>query len=146
MTSFLPTSNLLGPVIALNGWAFVMEAWMYATRMPAYRKIDLKNTLTKAQLEEQTPAPVRWKADNYNHLMEQPTQFYAIALLLAIARGGKNDRIDAYLAWGYVGVRVVHSFVQVTTNHIMRRFGVFLVSSSLIAAMTFRAAKTVFRF
>ena len=53
----------------------------------------------------------QWKSHNYNHLMEQPTIFYAIAITLALMDFGGG--INYWLAWGYVGFRVVHSLVQV---------------------------------
>jgi hypothetical protein len=83
------------------------------------------------------PAVVRWKADNYNHLMEQPTLFYAVALTLSLL--GRGDGLDLTLAWVYVGLRVVHSVWQATTNVIEIRFTLFFVSSLVLAAMTVRA-------
>ena len=56
----------------------------------------------------------QWKSHNYNHLMEQPTIFYAIALTLALMDFGGG--INYWLAWGYVGLRIVHSLVQCTVN------------------------------
>lgn len=144
--SLLPTSGLLGPVVALNAWTLVMETWMYATRIPAFTRLNIgfDNTATKSQLDLKTPASTRWKADNYNHLLEQPTQFYAIALVLAIARRGKDEKMDLYLAWAYVGIRIVHSFAQATSNNIPRRFGLFALSSCVLAAMTGRAGMLLF--
>ncbi len=69
------------------------------------------------------PANVRWKADNFNHLMEHPTVFYAVAISLAVL--GDQTSLSLSLAWGYVGVRVIHSLVQVLLNHIKTRFALF---------------------
>ncbi|KKK22185.1 hypothetical protein P175DRAFT_0501094 [Aspergillus ochraceoroseus IBT 24754] len=144
MSSHIPT--LLRPVIALNGWTFVVEGWMYATRIPVFRKLKVAsdNTVTKSDLDQKTPATVRWKADNFNNLLEQPTQFYAVALILAFARRGEDNRIDNTLAWTYVGVRVLHSLVHCTSNKVRRRFSLFVISSGILAAMTVRAACLVF--
>ena len=59
----------------------------------------------------------QWKSHNYNHLMEQPTLFYAIALTLALMSFGA--RINYWLAWGYVGLRILHSIVQATVNVVL---------------------------
>jgi hypothetical protein len=88
------------------------------------------------------PAAVRWKADNYNHLMEQPTVFYAVALSLALLGAGAGT--NATLAWAYFGSRVVHSLVQATVNKIEVRFALFLVSSLILVALTVNAARAVF--
>lgn len=85
---------------------------------------------------------MRWKADNYNHLMEQPTIFYAVALALAVA--GQGYGFNALLAWLYVILRVIHSFIQATVNHIMARFFVFAASSFVLLALTVQAAIVVF--
>lgn len=145
--SLAPIPSILGPVVALNGWSLFMEGWMYSVLIPALNKMGkLENTTTKSQLDANLPASVRWKRDNYNHLLEQPTQFYAIALTLAVARKGYGESTDVALAWVYVGARVLHSLVQSTRNHIMTRFGLFALSSGVLAIMTGRAAKLVFGF
>jgi hypothetical protein len=140
---------LLQPIIALNGWTFAMELWMYATRIPVFSRLNIAadNTKIRADIDRQTPAPVRWKADNYNNLFEQPTQFYAIALVLAIARraaGGGENALDVKLAWVYVALRIVHSLTHATTNNIMRRFALYVASSGVVAALGVRAAMLVF--
>ncbi|CAL5869803.1 uncharacterized protein PFLUO_LOCUS4033 [Penicillium psychrofluorescens] len=137
-------SGLLGPVIALNAWTLAMEVWMYAVNIPVMQKLNPENTITKSQLDAQTPASARWKRDNYNHLMEQPTQFYALSLTLAVARGGQVEAVDVLLAWMYTGTRILHSLVHVTSNTIMVRFSLFAFSSGLLAIMTARAAALVF--
>jgi hypothetical protein len=138
-THLIASSGLIGPVIALNGWHFFMEAWMYRCRIRALTqaKWNLDNTLPKADFDKLIPAHERWKADNYNHLFEQPTQFYAICLSLALL--GSESKVDARLAWLYVGMRVMHSLIHVTTNPIMVRFRMFIGMSVVLATMTARA-------
>nr|WDW19285.1 membrane protein [Penicillium meliponae] len=132
-------SGLLGPVIVLNAWSLAMEVWMYATMIPALRKAKVTNTATKSQVDAVMPAQVRWKRDNYNHLMEQPTQFYAVALTLALLRGGQNEGNEVLLAWLYTGTRIVHSLVHTTSNVLMVRFALFVTSSTLLGVMTVKA-------
>ena len=129
---------LLLPVVALVAWTMVMWTWMYVTRIPAIRAANMKLDPHIARGEQMAslPAPVRWKADNYNHLMEQPTQFYAVTLALALAGGAA---IDVYLAWAYVGLRVVHSVFQSTVNKIEVRFTFFALSSFVLIGLTVRA-------
>jgi len=166
--SLLPTttlqqiSPLLQPIIALNLWTFLMEGWMYLTRIPALNaaissgKLDASPNMTVASMNAAIPAHIRWKADNYNHLLEQPMQFYAVAGVLVAVElakanggsagvgGGDVDWVQVQLAWAYVAVRVVHSLVQAMTNIIMVRFSLFVMSSVVLFGMTVRAALTVF--
>jgi hypothetical protein len=136
-------SGMIGPVLALVGWTFVMWFWMYATRIPAIQKaqIDMAElSRTGAKLE--MPPEVARVADNYNHLHEQPTIFYATALAAQVA--GAGDPVNVGLAWTYVGLRVVHSFVQATRNVIPIRFAVFSLGSLVLLALLVRTVLTVF--
>ena len=137
-------SALLAPVIALVLWTFVMWGWMYWTRIPAILRLRMRldpNAPRGAQMNE-LPPEVRWKADNYNHLFEQPTLFYAVALVLALTRDTSNFALG--LAWIYVALRVVHSVWQATVNVIPIRFYLFSASSIVLFALTLRAATRVF--
>jgi hypothetical protein len=135
---------MLGPTIALVLWSAVMWAWMYWTRIPAIIKAKMKLDPTMPRGEQMAllPPQVRWKADNYNHLMEQPTLFYAVTLSLAIL--GDGSTISVALAWTYVGMRVVHSLVQALINKIELRFSIFFLSSLVLYALALRAAAQVF--
>lgn len=137
-------SPIIAPVIALVVWTHVVWAWMYATRVPAIRKARLvldPDAPRGAQMAT-LPPRVRWKADNYNHLMEQPTIFYAVALSLAVI--GQGGGLNATLAWTYVGMRVVHTLVQTLVNKIEVRFSIFFLSSLVLIALTVNAARVVF--
>ena len=138
------TAPLVAPVIALVLWSGLIWAWMYATRIPAILKMRMRldPMMPRGEQMSQLPAVVRWKADNYNHLMEQPTLFYATALALAVL--GDQSVISLMLAWAYVLLRVVHSLVQTTTNRITLRFAVFFVSSLVLFALAIRAALLAF--
>ncbi len=111
-------SRLLAPVIALVLWSFVMCAWLYATRIPAIRRLGIVYDPQRPadEFHAQLPAAVRWKADNYNNLMEQPTLFYAVALTLAVLGAGTRAP-DTALAWLYVALRVgALAWFQATIN------------------------------
>lgn len=130
---------LLGPVIALVAWSLVMWLWMYATRLPAIRAAQMRLDPNAPRGEQMStlPARVRWKADNYNHLMEQPTIFYAIVLALALL-GDRSD-LSLAMAWTYVALRVVHSLVQALVNRIELRFALFVLSTLPLFVLTWRA-------
>lgn len=134
-------SPILLPVVGLVLWTMVMWGWMYATRIPAMMKMRMKLNPQAPRGEQmnQLPAEVRWKADNYNHLMEQPTIFYAVALVLAII--GVGDGVNLWLAWTYVGMRVIHSLVQSMVNIIELRFALFFISSLVLLALIINASR-----
>lgn len=138
----MPHSPILLPVVALVAWTLVMQIWMYATRLPAMRRkgIDMKGRRggRGGQLDGVLEDEVQWKAHNYNHLLEQPTLFYAIAITLALAGGG-HVRANLVLAWAYVGLRVLHSLIQATSNIVRWRFLVFSLASVVLLALTLHA-------
>lgn len=139
-------SPILGPVVALVAWSLVMWLWMYARRIPAMNaaKVDIKNLVggSGADLKGVIPRQAQWPADNYNHLMEQPTLFYAIALTLALL--GSGGGINCMIAWAYVGLRILHSIVQATVNRVIVRFSIFTLATLCLIALTLHAAMRIF--
>jgi hypothetical protein len=138
-------SPILAPVVALVAWTLVVQIWMYAARIPAMRRagISLKGRrgTRGGALEGAIPDEANWKAHNYNHLMEQPTIFYAIAVTLALL--GFGGGINLYLAWGYVAFRIIHSLIQATANVVLYRFVAFNLASFCLLGLTVHAAARI---
>lgn len=132
----------LTPVLLLVCWTLIMWLWMYVTRIPAMQKagVDPDAARHPGTYGDKLPANVRAVADNYNHLHEQPTVFYALMIFAALTGGG--DALMLNLAYGYVGIRVLHSLVQVLSPKVVLRFGVFVLGSLVLFAM---AGKEVIR-
>ena len=136
-------TQILSPVIALVCWSMVMWVWLYVTRIPAIMasKMKLDPNAASGEQMQMLPANVRWKADNYNHLMEQPTVFYALAISLALL--GNGDGINLYFAWAYVWLRIIHSLVQALVNKIELRFLVFALSNIPLFFLSINALRSV---
>jgi len=135
--------TMLTPMLALIVWTFVMWFWLYATRLPAMRAAGIDPTRIKRKGDlDPLPVPVQQVADNYNHLHEQPTVFYALVVYTHLA--GLPDELNIGLAWGYVGLRVVHSLIQCTSNFVPVRFVVFAVASLLLMVITVRNVLALF--
>lgn len=135
--------GLIAPVVALVAWTLVMLVWLYATRIPAMRKAGVKpnDARGKAALDL-LPAHARNVAANYNHLMEQPTAFYAICFALQFL--DQTQPLNIGLAWTYVTLRIVHSLIQCTINFVPLQFLIFMISSVALAALTVHAAVAAF--
>jgi len=138
--------DILQPVAALLAWTMVMWVWMYSTRIPAMLEAGMDANgmvgTTGASLRAQLPDSVSWKADNYNHLHEAPTLFYAAAIVLAII--GQGDGLNTTIAWAYVGLRVAHSILQATVNKVAVRFALFALSSLALMVLIVHAGIAVF--
>lgn len=140
------TIEILKPVAVLIAWSLIMLVWMVVVRLPAMKKagIDINKAIggRPGQLDGVVDDKAQWPAHNYIHLMEQPTLFYAVALLLAFT--GMGDGLNATLAWGYVAIRIAHSLLQATVNIIRYRFLLFALSTLCLAALSLHAVIGVF--
>ncbi len=139
-------SPILVPVVALVAWTLVVMLWMMIARMREFRRLGV--TLSNippgsrgVDLEGKAEPGAQWKSHNYNHLMEQPTIFYAIALTLALL--GMGGGINYWLAWGYVGFRVIHSLVQGTVNVVRFRLALFGLASLCLLGLTVHAGARI---
>lgn len=133
-------SEILAPAAVLVTWSLVMLLWMAATRLPALAKLQLPPEKSRggrgSDLDGVLPDEIQWKAHNYNHLMEQPTIFYALVVILALAG---FDSTDVWLAWAYVALRIVHSLWQAMVNTIPVRLSLFIISSVVLVILSVRA-------
>ena len=138
----MSSESIIQPLFVVALLNTVMWIWMYATRIPAMSKagIDPQNA-TKESMQNLPPDVVR-VADNYNHLFEQPTLFYAVVLSIALL--GHIDSVAVGCAWAFAGLRVAHSLVQATVNHITLRFTLFSLSWIALAIMILRESSRIF--
>ena len=137
---------ILAPVVALVAWTLIVMIWMLVARMREFRRLgvtfdSIPPGSRGVDLEGKAEASAQWKSHNYNHLMEQPTIFYAIALTLALMDMGRG--INLWLAWGYVALRIVHSIVQSTVNVVQIRFPLFGLASLCLLGLTVHAAARI---
>ncbi len=136
--------SFLTPVLILVLWTAVLWLWMYLTRIPAMQKakVNPDDARHPGTYGDKLPANVRSVADNYNHLHEQPTIFYALMFFAALTGGA--DGLMLKLAYGYVGIRVLHSLVQILSPKVMQRFIVFALASIVLIAMIVKEVIRVF--
>jgi hypothetical protein len=138
------TAQFLSPVLALVAWTLVMWIWLYATRLPAMKRagIDPQEAAHPGTYAHRMPEYARSAAENYNHLHEQPTIFYALMFFVALTGGATAATLN--LAWAYVGSRIVHSLVQATVNKVVVRFTVFAFGSLVLVCITVRELIRIF--
>lgn len=134
-------AQILAPAAVLVVWSLVMLFWMAGVRLPAMKKAGIDMGARPGgrgqDLEGVVEPKVNWPAHNYSHLMEQPTVFYPVVVILAVMGAGP---IDVALAWAYVGLRIIHSIWQSTVNTVTVRFVLFMLASFSLVALAIRAA------
>jgi hypothetical protein len=87
------------------------------------------------------PAKANWVSHNYTHLMEQPTIFYAVVIILALA--GDSSSASIALAWAYTGIRIAHSLWQGLVNIVTVRVVLFTLSTFCLLALAVRAVTRI---
>jgi hypothetical protein len=129
--------SILTPVLALASLTLVMAFLMGFVRLPAMQRMGLtaQDARHTADLHV-LPSAVRQVADNYRHLTEQPTIFYALVFYVHLS--GHADALHIQLAWAYVALRLVHTVVQCTINVVMLRFWIYVLGSLALVAMAGR--------
>jgi hypothetical protein len=106
---------------------------LYADRLGEMRvkRIDpqaLSTARAAAGKLERTQA-----ADNFRNLFEVPVLFYLLCVALALNGGSTPGFVAA--AWGYVGLRVLHSLIHTTYNRVIHRFLAYAASTLLLFGM-----------
>lgn len=138
------TLEILAPAAILILWSIIMLFWLTFTRLPALKKIGVDLTKSEPggrgqEIDSHVPASVAWKSHNYAHLMEQPTIFYPVIVILALTGAGTG--LNLLLAWAYVILRIMHSIYQATVNKIPVRFSLFLLSTLCLLALSVNAVR-----
>ena len=133
-------AQMLAPAAVLVAWTLIMLLWTAGSRLPALSKIGgLKNAKPGGRgqdLEGVLDDRINWKSHNYSHLVEQPTLFYAVSLIIALLG---PDPTSVLVAWIYVAIRIVHSLWQALVNVVSIRFLLFLLSTIALIVLTVRA-------
>jgi len=79
------------------------------------------------------PGDVSLPNRNYMNLTELPVLFYVLCLMLYVSNS--LNEVMLVLAWVYVGLRVLHSLIHVTYNHVFHRLTVFVLSNIVLGTM-----------
>ena len=90
-----------------------------------------------AAVPEQVSLPNR----NYMNLLELPLLFYVVCLLIYAT--GTSTALMVQVAWAYVGLRVVHSAIHLSYNHVFHRFMAFALSNVVLVVLWLLAATQV---
>ena len=132
----MTSTTFLAPVLALIIWTLLIWVLMYARRIPAMQAAKIDPETAKSpdgKWKEALPLSVQASAHNYNHLLEQPTIFYALMFYVTLT--AQMSAPIFYAAWAYVALRVLHSFIQVSSGKVMLRFAVFTLSTLVLISM-----------
>lgn len=124
---------LIWPVLAQVLLTAIVWVRMFTTRVAEMRERRIKPQDVATSRGIAGKLENIQAADNFRNLFEVPVLFFAgCAMLISL------DAVtlpQVVLAWLFVGLRYVHSFIQLTYNRVMHRFQVYLLSSLCVFAM-----------
>ena len=131
--------SIFAPFFAMIGLTIVVWIYMYARRIPFIigSKLTPKQ-LSPGELARLSPPAVANPSDNLKNLFELPTIFYALVLCLYATNHVDVTYVRA--AWLFVGLRVLHSAVHCTFNHVPLRFWLYAGGALSLWFMAVRAA------
>lgn len=129
--------DILQPMLGMMIWSGIILLALLAQRIPVVIKHwgHLQYALHSEELRPRLPIRMRYVTDNYNHIFEQPTLFYATVVYINLM--GHESTINVALAWAYVFGRIVHSLIHISVNNVSWRATSFALSSLCLLAMIF---------
>ena len=127
--------SILNPMLAMMAWSGLIVAILLMTRIPVVIKQwgNLQFAKHSDELRPKMSEKFRYVTDNYNHIFEQPTLFYAVLIYIQLA--GTANQTNISLAWAYVFLRVIHSSIQLTSNNVSWRAASFATASLILMAI-----------
>ena len=129
-------------MIALAAWTFLVLLLipLQRARALAGRRIAIDDF--KLGESAQVPAEVSVVNRNYMNLLELPVLFYVAGILIYVTGGATPAMLMT--AWVYVGLRVLHSLIHLTYNHVIQRMLVFAASNVVLVALWMLAGFKIF--
>jgi hypothetical protein len=124
--------NVLYPVFAL----FLLTA-IVSVRLGYLRYAAVKGKQVDANYylayQGQEPEQLRIASRHMINLFEQPILFYVACVIAYISN--QTGSTVVMLAWLYVGLRCVHTFIHLGSNVLINRFRVFVLCGLVLVAL-----------
>ena len=123
---------VLLPVFVQVGLTFFLLFWMGRSRIGALRS-GATRIRDIALRQPAWPEQSTQIANAFHNQLELPVLFYVLVAFALFTR--KADLVFVVIAWAYVGTRLFHAYVFVTTNNVPRRFQAFVVGALILLLM-----------
>ena len=136
----MPGEAIFGPFFGMLLLTFVVWVYLYVRRLAFIKanNIDAQQLTTPVRGEQIIPEEVSYPSYNFRNLFELPVVFYALCLYLYVTHG--VDEVYVIAAWGFFGLRLLHSLIHSTKNIVMLRFIAYMASALTLWFMVLRAA------
>jgi hypothetical protein len=121
------------PVSVLALWTMAVALLVGVQRVRAARAGRVPPNAFKLGEAPGVPADVALVNRNFMNLLEMPVLFYVAAIAFYVTR--QVTALTLALAWTYLGLRVLHSIIHLTSNRVLHRLAAFALSNLVLVAM-----------
>lgn len=124
---------IIYPVFAMVVLTIAAILIMGARRFAAVRDEEIDPNFFRAYRDADEPESLRIVSRHVINLFETPVLFYVGAIFVLIT--GQTSGLLLTIAWLYVLARYAHTYVHLTSNAVMIRFRLYLLSLILLLAL-----------
>ena len=124
---------ILYPLFAMMLLVVIVVTLLWSLRKNAIRSKQVSIKFYRSYSGDAEPEYNKIVSRHYSNQFEMPMLFYAVVILTFITQHVTTWMIGC--AWTYVLCRYIHSYVHLTNNNVIARFGVFLLSGMVLLAM-----------
>jgi hypothetical protein len=125
--------NILYPLFAMAALTFFCMFRLGYMRFTAVRRREVDFRFFRQYRDYDEPDDLRVMSRHVVNLYESPVLFYAITIIAFITE--TVSILILALAWAYVGLRCIHSYIHLTSNIVIHRFRVFVTSQVVLTAL-----------
>jgi hypothetical protein len=123
---------IFGPVSVLALWTSAVLLLTGLRRVSAVRSRRVRQGAFRYGETPEVPDDLKVWNRNLMNLLEMPILFYVVCIGFYVTRQVTPGIV--VLAWVYVGLRLLHSLVHLTSNRVILRLGVFAVGNFVLLA------------
>ena len=125
--------NLIYPMFAMVLLTFTVGSIAIYTRIKAVKSGHAHPNSFKLMNADNYPDKVIKTTRNFNNLFEVPLLFYAACLAFIALK--IESQASIFLAWAFVGLRFVYSYIHISYNHLLHRIVAFWSSFLIVGIL-----------
>lgn len=139
----MPQTQIFLPVAVLALWTLLVLGLVPIRRFAAASKKKVTAEDFRFGESANVPGEVAIANRAWMNLLEAPLLFYVACIVLFVM--ARVDDNAVYIAWAYVGLRVVHTLIHVTYNKVFHRLTAFALSNVVLVTLWIRVLMEVLR-
>lgn len=125
--------NVLYPSFALVGLTLLIIFRLGLSRFSAIKSGSIDARFFRLYTGYDEPEKLAVQSRHVHNLFETPVLFYVISLAAFVTQ--LQGMLIVTIAWLYVALRFLHSYVHLTSNNVRVRFSIYLISMLVLLAM-----------